>query len=121
MKDDNNRIKDLRKAKKMTQVELAQALGVTQGTIQKLETNQVALDTKWMRRIAEILEIEPYELLPLDMQPQSITPEEMEVLRAIRKSFNNRPREDNKDVQNEKDIPNVPAQQNQPPQKSNER
>lgn len=117
---EQNRIKELRKAQKMTQVELAQKLGTTQGTIQKLEAGQSPLDTKWMRNIAEALGIEPYELLPLDMQPKEITPEEKEILRVIRKSTapqsaNNShipaPESDKKDI----------SQPTTPSQKSNER
>ena len=117
---EQNRIKEMRKAQKMTQVELAQKLGTTQGTIQKLEAGQSPPDTKWMRNIAEALGIEPYELLPLDMQPKEITPEEKEILRVIRK---NAPSQgaDNSHIPaqatDKKDINQPP----QPPHKSNER
>ncbi len=82
---EKNRIKVLRKAHGMTQVELAEKLGITQGTIQKLENDQIEFSTNWMRRLAEVLEVEPYELLPLDMQPKETTPEEREMLRTFRK------------------------------------
>jgi len=84
---EENRIKYYRKLRKMTQVQLADALGVTQGAIQKLESGIADLDTKWMRKLSNILHVKPYELLPLDMQPQEdITPEEKEIIRMIRKS-----------------------------------
>ena len=83
---EQNRIKELRKERKITQVQLAKILNTSQGTIQKLETGQVPLDTRWMRNISSALCVEPYELLPLDMQPKEITPEEREILRMIRKT-----------------------------------
>lgn len=84
---EENRIKYYRKLRKMTQVQLADALGVSHGAVQKVESGTVDLDTNWMRKIAEVLHIKPYELLPLDMQPQDdITPEEKEIIRMIRKS-----------------------------------
>ena len=42
-----------------------------------------------MRKVADALEVKPYELLPMDMQPEKITPEEQEILRMIRKSKDN--------------------------------
>lgn len=84
-----NRIKELRKLRNITQVELAKACKTTQGSIQKLESGDIELDLKWMRKIAEVLRVKPYELLPIDMQPDEITPEEREILRMIRKSKDN--------------------------------
>lgn len=80
-----NRIKELRKFRKMTQVELAQKIGVTQGAIQKLENGIMDLTTKWMESISAALSVKPYELLPLEWQPEEITPEEREMLRMVRK------------------------------------
>ena len=80
-----NRIREIRKQRGITQVELAKKLGITQGGIQKLEVGSRNLDIEWMRKIAKALDCQPYELLPLDMQPD-ITPEETEILRAIRKA-----------------------------------
>lgn len=82
---ENNRIKAIRKERGLTQVELAEKLGVAQGTIQKLENDQIEFSTSWMRKISEALEVEPFELLPLDMQPKETTPEEREMLRTFRK------------------------------------
>mgnify|MGYP002624544004 CR=1 FL=1 len=117
---ENNRIKILRKAHGMTQVELAEKLGVAQGTVQKLENDQIEFSTSWMRRIADVLEVEPYELLPLDMQPKETTPEEREMLRTFRKFTapqNTNNANVSKAAQDEKHTP----QPSQPPHKSNER
>ena len=81
----DNCIKEIRKRLNITQVELAKRLGISQGAIQKLETGERGLDTDWMIKISKALNVEPWELLPKEMQP-NITPEEAEVLRAIRKA-----------------------------------
>ena len=81
-----NRIKELRKLRKMTQVELAQKMGVTQGAIQKLENGVMDLTTKWMGTISAALDVKPYELLPQEWQPEEVSPEEREILRMIRKT-----------------------------------
>lgn len=78
-----NRIRYLRKLRKLTQVELAERLGVSHSAIQKLETGIVDLDTKWMKQLSIALDVKPYELLPLEWQPEEITPEEREILRMI--------------------------------------
>lgn len=80
-----NCIKEIRKQKGITQVELAKRLGISQGAIQKLETGERGLDLDWIEKIAKALNVEPWQLLPKDMQP-NITAEEMEVLRAVRKA-----------------------------------
>lgn len=80
-----NRIRYLRKLRKLTQVELAERLGVSHSAIQKLETGIVDLDTKWMQQLSIALDVKPYELLPLEWQPEEITPEEREMLRMVRK------------------------------------
>lgn len=81
----DNSIKEVRKRKGITQVELAKMLGVTQGAVQKLESGENDLTGKMLRKLAAVLKVDAWELLPKDMQP-NITAEEMEVLRAIRKA-----------------------------------
>lgn len=80
-----NCIKEIRKQKGITQVELAQRLGISQGAIQKLETGERGLDLEWIEKISKALNVKPWELLPKDMQPD-ISPDEMEIIRAVRKS-----------------------------------
>ena len=117
---ENNRIKILRKAHGMTQVELAEKLGVAQGTVQKLENDQIEFSTNWMRKIATVLEVEPYELLPLDMQPKETTPEEREMLRTFRKFAAPQGGNNANIPQTTQDEKHTP-QQSKPPHKSNER
>lgn len=78
-------IKEIRKKRGLTQVQLAQLLGVTQGAVQKLETGENDLTGKMLKKLATILNVEPWELLPKDMQPD-ISPDEMEIIRAVRRS-----------------------------------
>lgn len=80
-----NRIKEIRKLRQMTQQELASRVGVSQVQIGRLEKSTRTLDVDMLADIAKVLEVEVWELLPKEMQP-NITPEEMEVLRAIRKA-----------------------------------
>lgn len=87
-------IKAIRKKRNMTQIDLANAIGVTQGTIQKLETGKNDLTLKMMRKIAAVLDCEPWELLPLDMQPK-INQNEVELLRLLRTLSNNTIKTDN--------------------------
>lgn len=84
----SNRLRELRKKKGLTQVELAERLGVTQTAIYKLETGASDLDTKWMERLSKILNVRPYELLPKEWQPQEITEEEKQLLELFRKKTN---------------------------------
>lgn len=80
-----NRIKEIRKLRQMTQQELASRVGVSQVQIGRLEKSTRTLDVDMLADIAKVLDVEVWELLPKEMQP-NITPEEMEVLRAIRKA-----------------------------------
>lgn len=80
-----NCIKEIRKRKHITQVELAKRLGISQGAIQKLETGERGLDLEWIDKISKALNVKPWELLPKEMQPD-ISPDEMEIIRAVRKS-----------------------------------
>jgi len=81
-----NRIRELRRSKGLTQVQLAKMIGVTQGGIQKMETGERTMDVEWMDKISKALNVKPYELLPLEWQPSEITPAEQEILNIIRKT-----------------------------------
>lgn len=56
--NDGNRIAEARKAKGVTQQELADRLGVHSVTMSKLERGKMQLTTKWISRIAEALGVE---------------------------------------------------------------
>lgn len=80
-----NRVREIRKSKDMTLNELAEKTGMTYSAIQKIDAGTVDLDTKWMKILSIALDCEPWELLPLDMQP-NISPEELEIIKAVRKA-----------------------------------
>ena len=67
-----NRVREVRKLRKMTIQELADKIGRGFSTIQKLDAGTVDLDTYWMRLLSKALNCEPWELLPKDMQPKAI-------------------------------------------------
>lgn len=79
----DNCIREIRKKLGMTQAELAKRLGTSQGAIQMIETGQRGLDIEWMKRIAEVFNVEPWMLLPKEMQP-NLTKEEIEMLNLFR-------------------------------------
>jgi len=59
-----NRIKDARVARGITQEALADALDTSSAQIHKLENGKVTLSLAWMLRIAEVLRCPPSDLLP---------------------------------------------------------
>lgn len=80
-----NQIKEMRLRKRITQVELANKLGVTQGTVQKMETGKSVVTLDWLEKLAKALDCEPYELLPEEWQPQPLTEEEKILLAMFRR------------------------------------
>ncbi len=59
-----NPIRDLREARRMSQGQLAAAVGTTQAQIGKLERSERRLAADWLRRLAGPLGVEPADLLP---------------------------------------------------------
>jgi len=64
-----NRIKEIRLQKNLTQADLAARVQSTQGAIQKLESGMMDLDLKWMDRISKALNVSPSQLLPSEWLP----------------------------------------------------
>lgn len=81
-----NRIKEIRHARKMTVRELAEVTKLSRSYVTMLENGDRTLDLELMVTIAAALNVKPYELMPVSMQPEEITPEEREILRMIRKT-----------------------------------
>lgn len=80
-----NRIGILRRAKKMSQAELAAAVGTTRSQINRLEHGDRRLSLDWMARIARVLEVKLSELLPADSAASPaapVSPEE-EILQIV--------------------------------------
>jgi transcriptional regulator with XRE-family HTH domain len=79
-----NRIRELREAIGMTQVELARRINVTPPALQKVEAGARGLDQQWMRRIAPHLGVTPADLLPLDDNPYALQPDERDLIDSYR-------------------------------------
>jgi transcriptional regulator with XRE-family HTH domain len=81
-----NRLKELRKQAGLTQQELAERAGTAQSHIANIEKGKRDIDFELAGRLAKALNVKPYELLPLDWQPETITPAEQAILDMIRKT-----------------------------------
>lgn len=67
-----NRIREIRLAKKMTLQEVADRTNLTTdpAQIQKLEKGLRSLTPKWLNALSRALDVAPYELLPQEWQPK---------------------------------------------------
>lgn len=79
-----NRIRELREAVGMTQVELARRIHVTPPALQKVEVGARKLDQVWMRRISDALGVTPAELLPEADNPWALSDEEKDLIMRLR-------------------------------------
>lgn len=61
-----NRLKELRQRIPLTQTELAEAVGTTPQTIQRLESGKINISVEWARRLAPVLSVDPAYLLGWD-------------------------------------------------------
>lgn len=86
MENVTNRLKELRKQAGLTQIELAERAGTAQSHIANIEKGKRDIDFELAYRLAKALNVKPYELLPLDWQPETITPAEQAILDMIRKT-----------------------------------
>ncbi|MGD9866862.1 MAG: helix-turn-helix domain-containing protein [Hyphomicrobiales bacterium] len=57
------RIRELRKARRLTLKQLAARAGTTPQTIQRLETDNMTVSTDWLERLANALEVAPLDLV----------------------------------------------------------
>lgn len=80
-----NRIKELRKKKKLTQQELAKLVGMDYTHIGRIENGERTLDVEYLDKFAQALDCEPYEILPWEWQPMKLSDEEKEILKLFRK------------------------------------
>lgn len=79
-----NRVRELRKAKGLTQANLAARAGLTQGTVSQLEAGKLSLNLKWMRALAGVLECSPAELLAAGDNPDRLSADEHRFIRLLR-------------------------------------
>ncbi|HSV28777.1 MAG TPA: helix-turn-helix transcriptional regulator [Candidatus Omnitrophota bacterium] len=77
-----NRIREIRQDRGLSQEQLADKVGTTKAQISKLEKSQRRLTDQWMRRLAVALECHPGELFA--DTPVGITPEEQAILDLYR-------------------------------------
>lgn len=57
------RIRELRKMRRMTLAELAQRIGTTPQTVQRLETANMTVSTDWLEKFADVFGVHPAELI----------------------------------------------------------
>lgn len=81
-----NRLKELRLKAGISQTELAERAGMVQPHIANIENGKRDIDFELAERLAKALNIKPYELMPAEWQPETITPQEQAILDMIRKT-----------------------------------
>lgn len=79
-----NRLRELRKAAGLSQVELAERTGVSQSAISQMENDVIAMDTAWMRAFARELGCDPADLLSDHDNPARLAPDERALVEAYR-------------------------------------
>ncbi len=79
----NNRIRQLRRDKKISIAELARLAGTSKAQILKLERSERRLSLEWMQRIAKPLGVRVADLLPVEEAPQLSDSSERELLDII--------------------------------------
>lgn len=70
---EQNRIKAIRKAARITQEELAEKLSVNRATVSKYENGDISLSLEMLRKIAAALNVDWTELVPADEQCKIVT------------------------------------------------
>lgn len=80
------RIKEYRKLRKLTQDDLGNMVGLSQAQIARIEAGTSDITLEQMEKIANALNVKPFELLPAEWQPEPITPAEQQILDMIRKT-----------------------------------
>ncbi len=65
------RIREFRKARKWTLIELAKRIGTSAQTVQRLETSNMTVSTSWLERFGEAFNVDPVQLL---VSPDQINP-----------------------------------------------
>lgn len=81
-----NRLRELRKAAGLTQIELAARTGVTQSSISQIENGNMPLTVEWMRAFAREIGCAPSDLLVDADIPDRLSEEERLLVAAYRNS-----------------------------------
>lgn len=74
-----NNISKIRKARGMTQEQLASAIGTSRNMLVKLEGGSRDLTSTWIERISEALDVEPFALIA----PDNLVPSEEELAQLL--------------------------------------
>jgi transcriptional regulator with XRE-family HTH domain len=80
----DNRLRALRRKAGLTQLELAEATGVSQPAISQLENGTRTLDLPWMRLFARVLKCSPADLLDETDNPYLLDEHEMALVTRYR-------------------------------------
>lgn len=81
-----NRIREMRKRAKLSQVELAELSGVSQPAISQLENDERPLTIDWMRTFAKIFGCSPADLLTDEDNPDRLSAEERHLVQQYREA-----------------------------------
>lgn len=85
-----NRIREIRKKRGLTQIELAEMLGTTQATLSGWETERIRTSTESLIRLSEVLHCSTDELLGLEEHEPVLVNDDPE-LTAYLEELKNRP------------------------------
>ena len=80
----SNRLREVRKARGLSQQALAELSGITQAAISQIENDQRPFTLDWMRTFARIFNCQPADLLSDDDNPDRLTEEERLLLERFR-------------------------------------
>lgn len=81
-----NRIRELRQRAGLSQTELGNRVGLTQGQVGHLENGHRNLTLEWMKRIARELGVPVADLLTDEDNPDRLADPERDVVEAMRRS-----------------------------------
>lgn len=79
--EQRNHLRAWREFRRMTQVQLAEAVGTKGSVISLLESGERRLSDKWLRRLAPALQTTPGHLL--DYDPESVPTDLLEIWASI--------------------------------------
>jgi transcriptional regulator with XRE-family HTH domain len=83
-KEAPNRIREWRKARGLTQAQLADMVSTSNVQISDLENGNVALTQQWMVKLAGALDVLPGDLLPVSQASGALDPEARALIDAYR-------------------------------------
>lgn len=85
-----NRIKELRKRRGLTQIELADRLEITQGSLSAWETGRSLISAENLKKLAEVLQCSTDEILGIEEQEPVLVNDDPELTEYL-EQLKNRP------------------------------